>query len=212
MKITDIQIQKKNKEKVNIYVNDEYSFSMTIDGVIDNNLKINQEISEEEILRLKEKDEAALAYMMIIFYVGYRLHTEKEIKDKLKKKNYSIESIEKAVQKAKEYDLINDTYYVECFINEKGVPNKWGPSIIKNKLMQKGIEKNLINEKIEELYKEEDLDENLLNLANKKLKTLENLEQRKQKERLFRFLVSKGYSFDKVSTCINKLLKDEEDF
>ena len=48
MKITDIQIQKKNKEKVNIYVNDEYSFSMTIDGVIDNNLKINQEISEEE--------------------------------------------------------------------------------------------------------------------------------------------------------------------
>ena len=47
-KITKIEIQKRNKERVNIYIDDEYAFSTFIDIVYKEGLSKGQEVNKEK--------------------------------------------------------------------------------------------------------------------------------------------------------------------
>jgi hypothetical protein len=52
--ITDIKIQVKNTEKVSLFVDGKYSFSLTISQLAEHKiLKINQEILPNKLLNLK---------------------------------------------------------------------------------------------------------------------------------------------------------------
>ena len=76
MIVTKIEIQKRNKEKVNIYVDDKYSFSLTLNGLVESGLKEKANISEEEINALKIKDEPKLAVQQALNTVLQHLSSE----------------------------------------------------------------------------------------------------------------------------------------
>lgn len=209
MKVTKCEIQQKNKEKVNIYIDDKYSFSMTVNGMLAENVRVGIELTEEDIERLKKQDNPKLAYMYAIYLLGFGMKTEKELKDKLKKKGYDETSIDYAIEKAKSYNYINDENYVDTFIRTRAIPSSWGENKIISTLLQKGIDKNVIKEKIEELYNSDDKYENALNLAIKKKNTLSKYDEKKQKERIYSFLTSKGFKYDTIKKVLSTIFSED---
>ena len=138
------------------------------------------------------------------------MKTEKEMIDKLKEKGYEEDAIQKAIMKAKDYNLINDDYYIELYIKTKAIPAKWGEQKIISNLYKKGININDIKLKITEMYDEEDKYDNAYSLAIKKLKTIKEADINKKKQKLNQFLLGKGYSYEIVSKVIKNILNDEE--
>ena len=142
MKITDYKIQKNNEEKMNVYVDGEYKFSMSVDSFLSEGLYKGLEITEEQIEEIKVRDGSKLAYIQIVSTLNYGMKTEKEMIDKLKEKGYEEDAIQKAIMKAKDYNLINDDYYIELYIKTKAIPAKWGEQKIISNLYKKGININ----------------------------------------------------------------------
>lgn len=210
MKITDYKIQKNNEEKMNVYVDGEYKFSMSVDSFLSEGLYKGLEITEEQIEEIKVRDGSKLAYIQIISTLNYGMKTEKEMIDKLKEKGYEEDAIQKAIMKAKDYNLINDDYYIELYIKTKAIPAKWGEQKIISNLYKKGININDIKLKISEMYDEEDKYDNAYSLAIKKLKTIKEADINKKKQKLNQFLLGKGYSYEIVSKVIKNILNDEE--
>lgn len=210
MKITDYKIQKNNEEKMNVYVDGEYKFSMSVDSFLSEGLYKGLEITEEQIEEIKVRDGSKLAYIQIVSTLNYGMKTEKEMIDKLKEKGYEEDAIEKAIIKAKDYNLINDDYYIELYIKTKAIPAKWGEQKIISNLYKKGININDIKLKIAEIYGEDDKYDNAYSLAIKKLKTIKEADINKKKQKLNQFLLGKGYSYEIVSKVIKNILNDEE--
>lgn len=129
-----------------------------------------------------------------------REHSILEIREKLQKK-YPEEGdeIEKIIKEFLKENWISEERYCEAFIRNQ-ILKKTGPQKITQKLLQKGIEMELIDKKLEEIFPIHQQLDFILELANQKY---ENLKNRKKEEtefqlqqKVLKFLISRGFDFD----------------
>lgn len=207
--ITKIEIGKRNKERVNIYIDDEFAFSLSAEIVYKENLAPKQVIDVEKLTRLAREDEFMKCKSSALKIVERSYKTEKEIFNKLITKEYSKESINRTIEFLREYNLINDRNYVKMYVKDK--LKSQGKNKIKYNLKRKGISDELI---IEELSKidDEDSKNGAIILAQKKYNELKRREsdQYKLSQKLYRFLISKGYNYDLASDVMKEVIKKDE--
>ena len=91
-KITAITVQKKNPDRVNIYLDGEFAFGVA--RITAAWLKNGDLLSEEKIARLLAEDEREWAYQQSLLYLSYRARSEKEIRQNLRKHEVSVDVIE----------------------------------------------------------------------------------------------------------------------
>lgn len=133
-----------------------------------------------------------------------RQKTEKEITDKLKDKNYPDDIIYYVLSYLKSYGYLDDKKYVELYLKEKININRFGRMKLKNKLIQKGISSELIEEGLEGID-EVMMIENAVYLANKKINSLSGQESMVIRQKVYRHLASKGYSYATIAKALNLL-------
>lgn len=140
-----------------------------------------------------------------IFLISLKDRTEKEIYKKLSEKYQNKEAVKKAVKKLKELGYLNDLDYSISYIKNK----KYGKNRITYNLIQKGIEKKIVELAYEELETEENIDDKRLETLIKKnekklayknsdLKKEEYLKQLKEEQKFIQFLARQGFSLDKI--------------
>lgn len=210
MIITKIEIQKRNKEKANIHIDGKYAFSLTVNGLLECGLKEGSEISIDDIEKIRGEDEPSLAVMQALNTISHSMKTERELRQKLKDKKFSDAAIEHAIQKVKNYGYIDDSSYVVSYIQSKAMPNGWGEQKIISMLLKKGIDMQLVKDKIAECYSEEDMEDNAMNVAKKYYAKLKGEDSRKNKQKLYGHLISKGFKYDIASSVCRKLFDDDD--
>ncbi len=196
MIVTKIEIQKNNDDRVNIYLDDRFYCGMSLEIVMKQNLKVGSDIDTAKLDNLILDDEKYKATEKAVKYISNNLKTTKQIKDYLKKKNYSEITINYVLEKLKEYEYINDENYAKSFILTYS--KKYGRLKLKSLLIQKGISELIINSLLEEVKSD-----NLELVATKYLKNKEINSNTYVK--LSRFLYSRGYDFDEINSFINRL-------
>ncbi len=203
--ITKIEIQKKNKERVNLFLDGEYAFSLSAELVYKEGLNKNEEIDSEKLKILAEHESLIRCKNSALRIIEKSYKTEKEVRDKLILKGYEDNSINKSIEFLKEYNFINDNNYTKAFISDK--LKSQGSHKIKYTLIQKGISKDKIEEELFNLDKENE--KNIaLNLAKKKLDIIKKKENDNFKisGKLYRYLISKGYGYDVTSEVVKEIM------
>lgn len=124
-----------------------------------------------------------LAKEKAIRYIVVAKKTESEVRKKLDKLGFDDNIIDEVIKYLINLGYIDDTDYVDAYIRQCMRLLNYSIYEIKNKLLQKGIKKDIIEEKIHKLY-ESDYEKQLIQkLLNGKLKSMEKL---KQKQYLYR--------------------------
>lgn len=140
----------------------------------------------------------------VLWLLGKKDYSENEIIIKLKRKNYDEEVIKKILSFIKEYNIIDENRIINSTIEKHTKYNLQSPYIIKKKLLQKGISK----EKIEEKLKDIDEFEIAYQIAlKKKEKLLKNKVKYDIKPYLYKYLSTKGFNYDIIEDVINKIIK-----
>ena len=118
-----------------------------------------------------------------IKYVGISRKTEQEVYRKLKTQGFHEDIIMEVIEYLKELGYINDDDYVDAYIRQCMRLLDYSTYEIRQKLLQKGINKYIIDDKVGTL-EESDYNDLLLNkLLNGKCKNMDDL---KKKQYLFR--------------------------
>lgn len=94
-KITDIKQAVKNENRVNVFVNGKYSFSLDVAQVVDMGVKIGRVISEEELMSFKRASEFGKAYQRALEWVLMRPRSRRELQDYLKRREMQGEAKER---------------------------------------------------------------------------------------------------------------------
>ncbi len=209
--ITSIIKQKSNSERYNIYIDEEYKFSIDIDLLYELKLEENMTIDIEQLQEAIKRADTKKAFNMCIAILARASKTEYEIKKKLLEKKYSEEVINEIIHKLKQLDYINDDKYIDAWIRSKSGAATLNKKIIYNKLIQKGIDRSLIQEKIENnAVGDGAIDEysSAYKLAEKKYKSFKgNNEEIRNK--LLTFLYNKGFEKDICYRVVRDIITGE---
>jgi regulatory protein len=193
MKITAIKRQVKNENRASFFVDGKYSFSLTLDQLISENLKTGIDLSESELKALKKKSSDGKLKMRVIEWLCLRPRSEKELSDYLRKKNSDPDFSLDLVNEMKEKKYLSNEHFAKWYIELKTRQLKSKKEITYS-LRQKGIDSQTVNELIE---MSEDFDsENLKKLILKKRLKYND------ETKLMAYLVRKGYLFSDVKEAL----------
>lgn len=210
-KITKIEYQKKNKERFNIYIDDEYGFAVDISILIKYSLKKGMELDDALIDDILLAEEEISVYNYGISVLSRYFKSEYELRLKMKNKGFKPQLIDNAISILKEHKYLDDERYCEMFINDKINISKHGVRKIKEALYYKGIDKEIIEEKIKSISAESE-EERALLLGEKKLLNIKENDNRKKMSKLSNYLLGKGFEYETVNKTLRKLLNADNDF
>ena len=209
--ITKIEAQKKNKDRVNIYVNDEFFMSVFTELVYTFNLKKGVEIDKDNLKDLLDNDMYIKAKNKALNILSKADQSEKKIKEKLSS-DFEDSTIEKVLQFLKNNKFIDDKLLAQKIVNTNINLNKCGKNKIKQNLYNKGIDSKSISEAISNIDSNIEFD-NAMHLAKKRYERIKNDDKRKIYQKLSQHLAYKGFSYDIIKSVLNKLLNfDEYDY
>lgn len=203
-------IKSKNENTAIITLEDENVYFISKDIIYKNGLRKGDEITNEFINELIRENQKYYIKERAYRYLSRRMHSSYELKIKLLQKNYDKKLIEEVLNELKEKKLINDKEFAGLYIDERLRKKKIGIVKIRAELMKKGINRQIIDELLNGFETNDEMKENILLIAEKKLNQLKsrNLDNKQIKQKLFSFLISKGYDFDLIKETINKIFSD----
>jgi regulatory protein len=116
-KVTRLVIQQNNKERVNVYLDGDFAFGLTLDEAI--RLKVGQLLSEEEVTALQAEDLYHKAYQRALDYLARRPRSQKEIERYLSKKEVSESNIERVCERLTELGFLDDLAFASYWIENR---------------------------------------------------------------------------------------------
>jgi len=208
-KITRIEVQKRNKQRFNIYIDEVYAFAVDGELVYKEKLMVNEEVDEERLHSIAKKENLSKCKNTALRIIERSYKTEKEIKERLIEKGYDLDAILPIVDFLKEYGFIDDSSYMKMYIKDR--IKRQGAQKIKYALIKKGIDPNDIEANLINLNKDEEIDV-ALELAKKKysLLVLKEGDIFKLSNKLCRFLIGRGYDYALAKDVIKKVMNVDE--
>jgi regulatory protein len=198
-KITSLSLQKRNHQRVNVYLDGEFAFGLA--RIVAAWLKEGQEISDEKIEQLQAEDAREVAYQRAINYLKYRPRSEAELCQDLKKHNVSAEIISSTLERLRLGGLVNDEHFAHLWVENRSELHPRSRLAIAYELKKRGIDRQVIEQSLEPLDDEELAYQAGLKQA-RKFDRLEWLEFRKK---LYGYLARRGFNYEACEAAVKRI-------
>ena len=201
-KITAIKAQRKNIERVSIFLDGEFAFGVA--RVLAGFLQTGQFLNEDQIATLKADDELESAYLKAINFLSYRPRSSAEIRKNLRKHEIPALCIEPTIERLEKNGFVNDKDFAEIWVENRNAFRPRGKQALKYELRQKGIADKVIETTLEEMVNEEEL---VYQAGIKKARKLarRNLEWQDFRKKLTAFLARRGFGYGVISPILSQL-------
>lgn len=197
----------KKKTAYKIYIDYNYVFLLYKQDIKEYQLEIGSEITSELYEKIIEDTVYRRAKQKSLAILKYMDRTEKEMFSKLKEAYYTDLIIERTIEYLKGYGYIDDRRYASNFIRIR--KNTLSKLSIKTKLVQKGINKDILEKIIAIEYDVEEFgtDPELIAIKKAIIKKHKEITDIKwdDKQKLIASLYRKGFDLDKIHRCLKNL-------
>ena len=137
-------------------------------------------------------------------YCAYQERCVKDVRDKLKTFDIPQEDRDKILEFLLDNRFVNDERFAKSFVKGKVNQSGWGMNKIRFHLMQKGIDKDLIDEALgqtdEEVYRQR-----LMDILKIKSKTVKAVTEFEKKRKLAAYAMKKGFEGSLVWEVLREL-------
>lgn len=200
--ITALEVQKRNKKRVSIFVDDEYAFSLSLDQAA--LLHKGQQLSDEEVARLINDAAISAATDSAARFLAVRPRSEQEVRQNLAGKKIPEPVIDAALEKLSAFGYIDDRAFADLWVRDRETYKPTSPRALRYELRQKGISDAIIDEVIADL----DPDDAAYRAAEGQVRRYRGLERREFRNKMSAFLQRRGFSFEAVRTTLRRLIAE----
>lgn len=197
MKITAIKAQVKNTERISIYVDEKYSFSLGYNQLLDQKLHVGLEVDEARIAELKHISDFGKAYERALNYVMIRPRSVREVQDYARRKKWTPEDTAAIIQKLQTRRYLDDANFARAWVENRALGGKTSKRKLQLELKTKGVADDIIKQAI---HNAEFDDTNALKELIAKKRRLPKFAADEQK--LMQYLARQGFSFDDIKQAL----------
>jgi regulatory protein len=197
MKITAIKQQVKRAGRYSIFVDEKYTFSLSENALLDQKIRIGQEVSPAELQDFKDASKLDKAYNLTLSYVARRPRSEWELRDYFRRKDIDEDAGEQILARLKNFGYIDDAKFARSWVENRRLLKPVSRRRLMLELRQKHVADDIVRQILED---DETTDSD----------TLVQLVERKRKQsryqddtKLMQYLVRQGYSYSDVKSVLS---------
>lgn len=202
-KITALKLTRSNK-RVNVFVDGSFSVSLGAEVVARENIKVGQDLSEEQIAKLKQSDLLQSCFDMALHYLSYRPRSEAEVRQRLRRRGFDSQVVDRVLAGLKERGLIDDVAFAQYWRDSRLSFKPRSQRAIELELRQKGVAAETASEVVE------DIDDEVVayQAGLKKARTLSRVDYGEFHRRLFGYLQRRGFSYEVIRSVVVRLWQE----
>lgn len=201
--ITAIATQERNEERVNVFINGEYAFSL--DALVAARLRPGQQLSADDVSQLQADDAISKAYDRAVRFLATRPRSIAEIRRKLREKDVANAVIDLVIGRLQNMGYVDDEAFARFWVQNRDSHNPRGTTALRYELRQKGIDDTIIETVLEDF----DPSDAVMRAARQKARSLNNIaEAQSFRQKLSSYLMRRGFTYDVVQPVVNILIEE----
>jgi regulatory protein len=202
-RISAIEPQQKDPQRVNIYLDGEFAFGLAL--ITAGWLKVGQELSVEKIAALQAEDANETAYQKALHYLSYRPRSSAEVRQNLLKRNIPAAAVEATLNRLQAARLVDDQEFARAWVENRNTFRPRSKMALRAELRRKGL-----SDEVVEPVLEAEVDEQALAFAaaRKYAHRLSGLAWLEFRKKLGGFLARRGFSYTTLSPVVSEVWKE----
>ena len=196
--ISRLSQQTKHPERVNLYIDEKYCCSLSMDEVVAQGLRKGDQLTESELEQIKKLGLESKAYLLCTMKLLRRPHSEREIRDYLRRKKYDQELIDAVIERLYVYKYLDDRAFAEAWIESRRRSKQRSTRRLYQELLQKGIDRELTSELLEAPHDDERTALHEL-IARKQRQA-----RYKDKLKLMQYLTRQGFAYSDIVDALDE--------
>jgi len=214
-KVSSVEPQKKNPKRFNIFLDGQFAFGADQDLVVDHRLVVGKILDASDVEKLLSEAEIGKLMERMYGLFNIRQRSEEEVrrylrnlsfKRKIKDKEEISDTVtESLVNRLKQKRLLNDEQFAKSWVEARS--KKKGKIALKAELIQKGINREIIDEVMSGGVTNESQGQVAEKLLNKKMARWKNLLPLEFRKKAYEFLLRRGFEYEVVREIVENLTK-----
>ena len=198
-RITAIEPQKRDPDRVNVHLDGEYAFSLA--RIVAAWLQVGQELNAEKITALQTDDARERAYRQALLFLSYRARSTSEIRQNLRKHEIPADIIDQTIERLQAERLADDDQFAKAWVENRSTFRPRSRRALAVELRQKGIPDEAVNTALT------GVDEEALayEAAVKRARRFESLDWNEFRVKLSEFLARRGFSYSVVAPVVSRV-------
>ncbi len=197
MIITGIKVQVKNPDRVSVYADEKYAFSLSYPQVLDQKIRIGLEVSESQLAEFKYASDFGKAYERTLMFVMLRPRSVREVQDYARRKKWTPEDAQLIIEKLSTKGYLNDSTFARLWVQSRALGKKTSSRKLRLELKQKGVADDVVQDVLESSGYDE------LHALRELIAKKRKLTRYGDDQKLIRYLAGQGFSFDHIKTALN---------
>lgn len=203
--ISGIRRNVKNHGRCSIFVDGEFFAACPIDVAVALGLKKGIEITADLERRLRSEDRRMVLRQKSYRFATYKPRTEHQVRKHLEGLEATPEEIDDVMAWLRDFRVVDDRVYIQRFVEASQERKPLSPAAVRRTLLQRGIDKHLLDDTLEGSFTEEQTIELALRVAEKKQRMMKPGTPKEVEDRIVRFLQYRGYSWTVIREVISRL-------
>ena len=213
MKITDISLQAKNKDRVNVSVDGVYRFSLDVYQIGELNIKVNNEYSEAELSEIETESQFGKLYGRALEYCLMRPHSAKEVRDYLWRKTrpskyksrqtgeimqregVSQQIADRVLARLIEKGYVDDEKFTRYWVENRNLTKGSSARKLISELRSKGVSQSIIEAALASTTRDDSTE--ITKLIEKKRRRYPDEQKLKQ------YLMRQGFSYSDITAALD---------
>ena len=202
--ITAIKAQKRNRQRVNIYLDGNFAFGLS--RFVAGWLEPGRKLTDADVEKLLDEDSYEVAYQKALQFINYRPRSIEETRRRLFKKGFSEEVVEKTIVKLLERKWLNDLEFSRQWIENRNTFRPRSDRLLSYELRLKGVADDIIQRALDKFGG----DENKLayQAGTKKAKQCRNCAKLDFQKKVGGYLGRRGFHYGIVKPTVERLWKE----
>lgn len=210
--ITAIEEQKRRPHRRSVFVDGEFLLGLDREVIFLLGLKVGQQVDRATLQRAALEEEWKRAKDDALAFLSAQARTRKQVADKLLRRGYESETVERVLGLLTEYQWVDDAAFTKSFARSRATARKpVGKRRLVQELRQKGVAPETIREHIGEALAGVDPLEEASRAAADRLRRLTRVDRAAAQRRLMGFLQRQGYDFDTVRQAVQRAMAGWQD-
>jgi len=207
MVITKIEYQKRDPERVNIYIDGKFFCGISIDTLALENLYEGLEVDDNLLDKILKEDLGKRFLNRAADYLSHAAKTEFQVRQYLKNLKFKKKGIwfneniqldwdslfNQIIDSLKKYKYIDDEEFAHAFVQSRLRVKPRGKSVLISELLSKGV-----NKEIAQMVCDEEITDELEVLENSFRKKFKDEKFNIQNQKMVGYLLRKGFSWDLI--------------
>jgi regulatory protein len=201
-RISALTAQKRNPERINIYLEDKFAFGLS--RFVAAWLFVGQELSDEKIAELQSEDIREVAYQRALNFLSYRDRSEAEVRKHLYSKGLQGEVVEEVLERLRRAGLLDDDRFAHNWVENRSQFRPRSRRALVYELKQKGISETAIHAAVDDV----DEEEMAYLAAQKKAMRYIHMEWSEFSRKMYTYLAGKGFNYQVSAPVIARLWRE----